>query len=138
MKLVPRSWEGLFIRSVYDIASQLLAGRELSGTGTGATYTIALTPRQYLSHMERNLGCPPKSQLKHRLNLRQVCYEQGSVPYHFNVTWPRWTLFILNPTVGIELQRRHDVRGSNLEQQGYTKMYSLDGEFATLRSSNQQ
>jgi len=26
-------------------------------------YTIAFTPRQYRSHMERNLGWPPRSQL---------------------------------------------------------------------------
>lgn len=30
----------------------------------GGTYTIAFTPRQYRSHMDLNLGCPPKSQLQ--------------------------------------------------------------------------
>jgi hypothetical protein len=27
------------------------------------TYTIAFTPRQYLSHIDRNRGWPPRSQL---------------------------------------------------------------------------
>jgi hypothetical protein len=28
------------------------------------TYTIAFTPRQYLSHIDRNRGWPPRSQLE--------------------------------------------------------------------------
>jgi len=47
------------------------------------THTIAFTPRQYLSHMERNRGWPPRSQ-------------------HLSVTCPFWTRFMLKPTVGIE------------------------------------
>jgi hypothetical protein len=48
-----------------------------------ATYTIAHTPRQYLSHILRNRGCPPISQ-------------------SFIVTFPLVTFLILKPTVGIE------------------------------------
>lgn len=33
------------------------------GSQTLDTHTIALTPRQYRSHMLRNLGCPPISQI---------------------------------------------------------------------------
>lgn len=46
------------------------------------TYTIAETARQYLSHMLRNLGWPPRS-------------------HNFIVTFPLVTFLILNPTVGI-------------------------------------
>lgn len=46
------------------------------------TYTIAFTPRQYLSHIDLNLGCPPISQT-------------------LMVTFPLVTFRILNPTVGI-------------------------------------
>jgi hypothetical protein len=47
-----------------------------------AAYTIALTPRQYLSHMERKRGCPPRS-------------------HSLIVTLPLVTLRMLKPTVGI-------------------------------------
>jgi len=46
------------------------------------TYTIAFTPRQYLSHMLLNRGCPPMS-------------------HSLIVTLPFVTFFMLNPTVGI-------------------------------------
>lgn len=45
-------------------------------------YTIALTPRQYLSHIERNLGWPP-------------------ISHTLMVTLPLVIFLILNPTVGI-------------------------------------
>lgn len=32
-------------------------------TPRGSAYTMALTPRQYRSHMLRNRGCPPMSQI---------------------------------------------------------------------------
>lgn len=47
--------------------------------------TIALTPRQYLSHIWRKRGWPPKSQ-------------------HLSVTCPFCTRFMLKPTVGMVLQ----------------------------------
>ena len=53
-----------------------------SGRGSGAAYTIALTPRQYLSHIERKRGCPPRS-------------------HSLIVTLPLVTLRMLKPTVGI-------------------------------------
>jgi hypothetical protein len=78
-----------------------------------STYTIAFTPRQYRSHIDRNLGWPPKSQLQHvskdkvpgsrvkRPGRRGPTKPGGA--YHFNVTWPFWTRFMLKPTVGMEL-----------------------------------
>ena len=46
------------------------------------TYTIALTPRQYRSHIPRKRGCPPRSQ-------------------NLIVTLPLLTFLMLNPTVGM-------------------------------------
>lgn len=39
------------------------AHSDLSHVSLQCTHTIALTPRQYLSHMLLNLGCPPMSQI---------------------------------------------------------------------------
>lgn len=33
-------------------------------------------------------------------------HEKDSDTYHFSVTWPFWTRFMLKPTVGIELVQR--------------------------------
>ncbi len=52
-----------------------------SGTDESTTNTIAETPLQYLSHMLRNLGCPPMS-------------------HTLMVVLPERTLRMLNPTVG--------------------------------------
>lgn len=49
------------------------------GLETWDIYTIAVTPRQYLSHIVRNLLCPPRSQ-------------------SFIVTLPFVTFRMLNPT----------------------------------------
>lgn len=46
------------------------------------TYMMAFTPRQYFSHIERNLGCPPISQI-------------------LMETLPFVTFLMLKPTVGI-------------------------------------
>lgn len=46
------------------------------------THMIAFTPRQYFSHIERNRGCPPISQI-------------------LIDTFPLVTFRILKPTVGI-------------------------------------
>jgi len=82
-------------------------------------YTIALTPRQYRSHMERNRGWPPRSQLlthpfRNQLfapaKKKSPLFAKGKIgkwkgeANHFKVTWPFCTRFILNPTVGIELE----------------------------------
>ena len=45
-------------------------------------YTIAFTPRQYRSHIDRNLGWPPMS-------------------HSFIVTFPLVIFLMLKPTVGI-------------------------------------
>jgi hypothetical protein len=37
------------------------------------TYTIAFTPRQYLSHIDRNRGWPPRSQLENCPMHRRMC-----------------------------------------------------------------
>lgn len=47
-----------------------------------STHTIALTPRQYRSHIPRKRGWPPRSQ-------------------NLIVTFPLFTLRMLKPTVGI-------------------------------------
>ena len=60
------------------VASPLELG---SGTEESTTKTMADTPRQYLSHMLRNRGCPPMS-------------------HTLMVVFPERTLRMLNPTVG--------------------------------------
>jgi len=79
------------------------------------THTIAFTPRQYLSHIDLNLGCPPRSQLREiSATLTEVTSTRQSrdfgindgnkeLTYHLRVTCPFCTRFILKPTVGIEL-----------------------------------
>ena len=66
---------------------------------------------------------------------------------HFRVTWPRWTFFILKPTVGIELRSiwsqhletlRHEVIGTiaSVSQKHKDGVVDgrrlLKGEFAAL------
>lgn len=43
-------------------------------------------------------------------------YGQAIAPYHFRVTWPFWTFFMLNPTVGIELRVELHVSRKRLGQ----------------------
>ena len=67
MEFFFRSWERWLIGRIDNEAernNEWTFTRERIGT----TYTIALTPRQYRSHIERNLGWPPKSQLSHVSN----------------------------------------------------------------------
>lgn len=78
---------------------QVILAAEVAGH---RTHTIAFTPLLYRSHMERNLGCPPRSQLRYVSCRHQ---EDTIRTYHFNVTWPFWTRFMLKPTVGMELWR---------------------------------
>jgi len=61
---------------------QILGHSKSRSSSKGATYTMALTPLQYLSHMLLNRGWPPMSQ-------------------SFIVTLPLVTLRMLKPTVGI-------------------------------------
>jgi hypothetical protein len=67
MKLFCRYWECRAVCCVHDIAACVLVsmtgGGRLIKTRT-QSYTIALTPRQYRSHIGRNRGCPPRSQLR--------------------------------------------------------------------------
>lgn len=84
--LLPRTRRGMPSR-VWLLMSEWSSSRACGITSTSAMSTmktIAFTPRQYLSHMVRNRGCPPKSQ-------------------HLSVTCPCCTFFMLKPTVGIEL-----------------------------------
>jgi len=85
---------------------------------------MALTPRQYRSHIDRNRGWPPRSQLEIHQRLchsTRLATAGTHVPpirgsprannsqgrtHHFSVTCPFWTLFMLKPTVGMELRAR--------------------------------
>lgn len=114
MKFISRNGEDLLIRSVYDITVVPSAWCNQSDAFINMTYTIALTPRQYLSHMDRNLGWPPRSQLKQKVKIKNIgMHAQEDTSYHFNVTWPRWTRFMLNPTVGIELWTQHGLENEH-------------------------
>lgn len=96
---------------------------------------MAFTPRQYRSHIDLNLGWPPRSQLEeehqqsaseffenhqHHNGLIQGPLLLGlhardgwrfenhlTSTYHFRVTCPLWTRFMLKPTVGMELCSTH-------------------------------
>lgn len=66
-------------------------------------------------------------------------HAQEDTSYHFNVTWPRWTRFILKPTVGIELLRQHGLDNEPWFMDvtmGWLNL--LYGEFAALEMQNQR
>jgi hypothetical protein len=54
------------------------------------THTIAFTPRQYLSHMERNRGWPPRSQLEsvsRTFSLLLVAAARDGKPFECNMSF---------------------------------------------------
>lgn len=61
MELLGGNRNGFFVRGINDVAGVRQSAFEASGTGSA--YTIAFTLRQYRSHIERNRGWPPRSQL---------------------------------------------------------------------------
>jgi hypothetical protein len=91
MQLVPRLLQGLRVSRINDIpAPPTILSVCCSRAGCSqrilwqqsTTHTIALTPRQYRSHIPRKRGWPPRSQ-------------------NLIVTFPLFTLRMLKPTVGI-------------------------------------
>ena len=63
-----RMWSSSFATGSASLSAESTMKLQSISTTTTAgishvTYTMAFTPRQYLSHIERNLGWPPRSQL---------------------------------------------------------------------------
>lgn len=62
MELILGYVKALLVCSVDNVTRRLISALATKSFEK-ISYTIALTPRQYLSHMDRNLGWPPRSQL---------------------------------------------------------------------------
>jgi hypothetical protein len=63
---------------------------------------------------------------------------KGKGGYHFRVTWPFWTLLVLNPIVGMELssRERKPREAMGFDTLGYAWTINvLDSEFPALPES---
>lgn len=112
---------------------------------------IALTPWQYRSHINLNLGWPPMSQL-HSINqntpttspapMRHITLSAST--YQFKLTWPFWTFLVLKPIVGMVLGNKirvssytHRHRSITLEHHRPSQLGDiLDRELSSLQRNH--
>lgn len=99
------------------------------------TYTIAFTPRQYLSHMERKRGWPPRSQLRYQyqqlrghyvaLSCGFTCSRARYVPFESHMAF-------LHP-LHVEANCRYGAGAQDQSKAASSTFgHLLDGELSTL------